>query len=102
MTANWRSRQIGIPLAKVCGGVISGKEGDVKNTRKKAGGKQPISRSLRDAIRERGLTAYAAAKQAGVSADAVQRFLNSERGLTLATADRLAEALQLTLCPEAG
>ena len=60
----------------------------------------PISRALRKTIRERDLTAYAAAKQAGVSVDAVQRFMNAERGLTLATVDKLADALELTLCPD--
>ncbi len=58
----------------------------------------PISQKLRDTIRRRGLTAYATAKSAGVSVDAVQRFLNAERGLTLATVDKLADALELTLC----
>ncbi len=60
----------------------------------------PISKGLKEAISERGLTAYAAAKQAGVSVDAVQRFLNEERGLNLTTADKLADALGLTLCPD--
>jgi plasmid maintenance system antidote protein VapI len=55
---------------------------------------------LRQTIRQRELTAYAAAKQAGVSVDAVQRFMNAERGLTLTTVDKLADALDLTLCPE--
>jgi transcriptional regulator with XRE-family HTH domain len=59
-----------------------------------------VSSALRNTIRARGLTAYATAKQAGVSVDAVQRFLNDERGLTLATVDKLAVALELTLCPE--
>ena len=59
----------------------------------------PVSRTLRDTISERGLTAYAAAKQAGVSVDAVQRFLNEQRGLNLTTVDKLAGALGLTLCP---
>ena len=58
----------------------------------------PISTALRHTICERGLTAYAAAKRAGVSVDAIQRFLNEERGLTLATVDKLANALGLTLC----
>ncbi len=58
-----------------------------------------VSQALRDAISERGLTAYAAAKRAGVSVDAIQRFLNEQRGLTLATVDKLAESLGLTLCP---
>jgi hypothetical protein len=60
----------------------------------------PISTALRDTISERGLTAYAAAKQSGVSVDAIQRFLNEERGLTLATVDKLADALGLTLCAD--
>ena len=51
-----------------------------------------ISRTLRDTIRER----------AGVSVDAVQRFLNAERGLTLSTVDKLAAALDLSLCPDDG
>jgi plasmid maintenance system antidote protein VapI len=61
---------------------------------------KPISRALRQTIRKRDLTAYAAAKQAGVSVDAVQRFMNAERGLTLTTVDKLADALDLTLCSE--
>lgn len=60
----------------------------------------PISGALRKNIRERDLTAYATAKRAGVSVDAVQRFMNAERGLTLATVDKLADALELTLCPD--
>jgi transcriptional regulator with XRE-family HTH domain len=68
------------------------------------GGSDPvsgtISKSLRNAIRDRGLTAYAAAKLAGVSVDAIQRFLNRKRGLTLSTVDKLAGSLGLTLCPD--
>jgi plasmid maintenance system antidote protein VapI len=60
----------------------------------------PVSKGLREAINERKLTAYAAAKQSGVSVDAIQRFLKEERGLTLATVDKLADALGLALCPE--
>ena len=60
----------------------------------------PVSQGLREAIDERGLTAYAAAKRAGVSVDAIQRFLKEERGLTLATVDKLARALGLSLCPD--
>jgi transcriptional regulator with XRE-family HTH domain len=60
----------------------------------------PISRTLRETIRKQGLTAYAAAKRAGISVDAVQRFMNAERGLNLATVDKLADALELTLCED--
>jgi plasmid maintenance system antidote protein VapI len=63
-------------------------------------GSGSVSKSLRDAIRERGLTAYAAAKLAGVSVDAIQRFLNRQRGLTLATVDKLADSLGLSLRPD--
>ena len=59
-----------------------------------------VSKALREAIVERGLTAYATAKQAGVSVDAIQRFLNEQRGLNLSTVDKLADALGLTLCPD--
>jgi plasmid maintenance system antidote protein VapI len=62
--------------------------------------REPISRALRATIRQRALTAYAAAKRAGVSVDAIQRFMNAQRGLTLATVDKLADALELRLCPE--
>lgn len=60
---------------------------------------QRVSEALREEIIERGLTAYAAAKQSGVSVDAIQRFLNEQRGLTLSTVDKLADSLGLTLCP---
>jgi hypothetical protein len=75
--------------------------GETENMSKKPSTrKAPISQALRKAIRERGLTAYAAAQKAGVSVDAVQRFLKHQRGLTLATVDKLSAALELTLCPE--
>jgi plasmid maintenance system antidote protein VapI len=72
----------------------------VKRPKKRRRRKEPVSRALRSTIRERELTAYATAKRAGVSVDAVQRFMNAERGLTLATVDKLAAALDLTLCPD--
>jgi plasmid maintenance system antidote protein VapI len=61
---------------------------------------KPISRALRETIRKRGLTAYATAKQAGVSVDAVQRFINDQRGLNLETVDKLANSLDLKLCED--
>jgi plasmid maintenance system antidote protein VapI len=68
--------------------------------RKRRSGSKPISRALRKTIRDRDLTAYAAAKRAGISVDAVQRFMNEERGLNLATVDKLANSLDLTLCAD--
>ena len=55
------------------------------------------SETLKEIIRARGLTAYALAKMSGASVDPIQRFLNGERGLSVATFDKLAEALGLDL-----
>jgi transcriptional regulator with XRE-family HTH domain len=76
---------------------IFAREGKMGKGRRK---RAPISQALRSTIRDQGLTAYAAAKRAGTSVDTVQRFLNKKRGLNLATVDKLAGALELTLCPE--
>lgn len=62
--------------------------------------KAPISRGLREIIKNRGLTAYATAKKAGVSVDAVQRFIKDQRGLSLETVDRIADFLDLELCDD--
>lgn len=72
----------------------------MKKSTKPAKQKNPVSRGLRETIQKRGLTAYATAKQAGVSVDAVQRFMKDERGLTLGTVDKIAESLELKLCDE--
>lgn len=70
----------------------------MRKTSRNSKPKHPVSRALRRTIRKRGLTAYATAKKAGVSVDAVQRFLNEERGLSLETVDKVATSLDLTLC----
>lgn len=72
----------------------------MSNPNKKSPKKKTISGALRETIRKKGLTAYATAKQAGVSVDAVQRFMNSERGLTLGTVDKIADTLDLKLCAD--
>jgi plasmid maintenance system antidote protein VapI len=59
-----------------------------------------ISETFKAAIKRRRLTAYAVGKAAGVRPHVIQRFLNGERGLTLATADKLAEALELEMKPK--
>jgi DNA-binding phage protein len=76
------------------------KEKAMTRTNNKGSRKKPISRVLRKTIRDKGLTAYATAKQAGVSVDAVQRFMKDQRGLSLETVDKLAGALDLTLCDD--
>jgi transcriptional regulator with XRE-family HTH domain len=57
----------------------------------------PVGDALRSEIKRRGLTAYRIAEDAGVSVDAVQRFLKGQRGLNLATIDAIAAHLGLAL-----
>jgi DNA-binding phage protein len=69
----------------------------MSRTRKKAQASTP-SEVLRAVIEERGLTAYAVAKLAGLPRpDSIQRFLNHERDLRLVTFDAVAAALGLRL-----
>jgi len=52
---------------------------------------------IRKAIQESNKTVYRIAKEAGTSTAVVSRFLKGERDIRLATADRIAKALDLTL-----
>lgn len=56
-----------------------------------------VSDRLREAIRESNKTMYEVAKEAGVDYSIVRRFLNDERDMKLATADRLAAYFGLEL-----
>jgi transcriptional regulator with XRE-family HTH domain len=56
-----------------------------------------LSYQLREIVEARGLTAYAAARLAGVDPGVVSRFMAGVRDIRLATADRLAAALKLRL-----
>jgi len=58
---------------------------------------EPVSKSLKLAILQSGLTAYEIAKRAGVSPQIVTRFLRAERGLSLVVIDRLCLVLRLEL-----
>ena len=55
----------------------------------------PLSRALREAIRNSGKSVYQIAKAADVSQIVVSRFLSGERDIRMETADRLAEVLGL-------
>ncbi len=57
-----------------------------------------IVEQLKDAIRAHG-TAYRTGKESGVEITAIQRFLNGERDLRLASAEKICEALGLELRP---
>jgi plasmid maintenance system antidote protein VapI len=56
-----------------------------------------LEEAIRNRIRALNLTPYRVGKMTGVDASVIQRFLNGERGLTLATSDKLCQALDLTL-----
>jgi DNA-binding phage protein len=62
-----------------------------------AADRHSLAGQLRHTITTRRLTAYAVAKAAGVDIRVVQRFLDAERDLRLATADKIARALGLRL-----
>jgi ribosome-binding protein aMBF1 (putative translation factor) len=56
-----------------------------------------LSEILRRAIRESNRSVYELAKEAGISQIMISRFLSGERDIRLATADKLAGVLELTL-----
>jgi transcriptional regulator with XRE-family HTH domain len=59
--------------------------------------RQKLSDQLRDAVRGCRASRYALAKQLGIAESALSRFVSGDRGLTLETVDKLAEALGLRL-----
>ncbi len=56
-----------------------------------------LSDKAKATIRSRGLSGYAVAQQAGLRSPIVNRWLKGERGLTLDSFERIAEALGLGL-----
>lgn len=56
-----------------------------------------VSDALKKAIQESDKTVYQIAKEAGVSQIMISRFLSGERDIRMATADKLAHALDLKL-----
>jgi plasmid maintenance system antidote protein VapI len=63
------------------------------------GRRADIQDQLRRAIEESPITQYALAKISGIDKGILSRFIRRERTITLATAARLAEALDLELRP---
>ena len=61
------------------------------------GGPHPLSEALKRAIQESGMSVYQIAQQSGVSQIVISRFLSGERDIRMATADRLAGVLGVTL-----
>lgn len=63
-----------------------------------------IADSIKEVIFELNISSYSLGKMSGVSPVTIQRFLAGERGLTLATVEKLMGPLGLTVCrcePEA-
>ena len=62
---------------------------------------ETLSDALKQAIRASEKSEYQVAQEAGVSQIVISRFLSGERDIRMATADKLANALQLKLGVEA-
>jgi hypothetical protein len=71
-----------------------------KKTKPKPATPLTISDQLRVIIADSGKTAYAVGKLADVDPGMVQRFLTGERGLRVATLDKIAGAMRLRLCQD--
>jgi transcriptional regulator with XRE-family HTH domain len=56
-----------------------------------------IAESLKQAIRGSGRSVYQIAKESGIAQIVIARFLSGERDIRVATADKLARALNLQL-----
>lgn len=59
--------------------------------------RETLSQQLRRAILEAPITRYRMAKELGIHASTLSRFVNGERGLPLELIDRLGELLGLRL-----
>jgi transcriptional regulator with XRE-family HTH domain len=57
---------------------------------------------LRTAIRDSGLTLTELSERAGVALPMLTRFVRKERGLNLATAEKVCDALHLRLAADEG
>jgi hypothetical protein len=60
-------------------------------------GRHTLSHQLRAVVRGWGLSAYEVARRADIDVKVLSRFLAGDRGLTMATADRIAAAFGLKL-----
>jgi transcriptional regulator with XRE-family HTH domain len=58
-----------------------------------------LSEEIRAAINKSKLSGYELCEQSGVDRAVLSRFLRGERSITLDTADKLVEALELKLVP---
>jgi plasmid maintenance system antidote protein VapI len=59
----------------------------------------PLTEQLRKAIEGCGVSRYRIAKETGVRAETLCRFVNGQRGLTMEALDTLAQYLGLELRP---
>ncbi len=58
-----------------------------------------IVEQLQQAIKRSGETQYAIAQATGISQSVLNRFINGERGISLETAAKLCQYLDLDLAP---
>jgi plasmid maintenance system antidote protein VapI len=60
---------------------------------------ESLTEQLKTAIEQSGMTRYKLAQAAGVEESTLSRFVNGKRSLSLESASRLAEFLDLELRP---
>ena len=56
-----------------------------------------LSDQIRQAVETCGMTRYAISQETGIDQATLSRFVSGERGLSLATLDRLADFLDLNI-----
>jgi transcriptional regulator with XRE-family HTH domain len=56
-----------------------------------------LTDQIRDAVQESGLTCYRICAETGIDKGSMSKFLNGQRGLSLAHLDKLAELLGLRI-----
>ena len=59
-----------------------------------------LEKVLRDALKDSGLSTYQLGKLTGVSKAVIYRFISGQRSITLPTASKIAEAMELELKPK--
>ncbi len=59
-----------------------------------------LSDQIRDAVRKSGLSGYRICEKTGIEPASLSRFLSGERGMSLASLDKLAALLRLKIVVE--
>jgi transcriptional regulator with XRE-family HTH domain len=61
---------------------------------------KPLTDQIRDAVRQSKLSRYRMCQETGIDKASMSKFLNGERGLSLAALDKLGALLKLKIISE--